>query len=75
MSRTMRRNGSIVENAAREVSKYHADFTVGEVAAMAHCSKPTARKYLDMMVGAGVLVVWTHRLSTTRFYSFDKIPF
>lgn len=75
MSNTMKRNGSRIEAAAVEVAKSSRDFTVGQVARQAGVSKPTARKYLDILSAAGVLCKWSPMGSNLSLYSFDFIPF
>lgn len=60
MTGTMRRNGAKVEAAFWRVWNERSEIkwsmvTVGEVAKEAGCSKPTAQKYLQMLVDARVL--------------------
>lgn len=57
MTKTMVRNGSQVQRALHAVSAgkgfggANRLVTVGEVAKEAGCSRPTAKKYLDILVG------------------------
>ena len=60
MSRTQIKNGSNVQRALHAVSAgkgfdgSNRLVTVGEVAKEAGCSRPTAKKYLIMLLGYGV---------------------
>jgi len=59
MSRTEKRNGERVFKAAMEIAAQHAYkfgfcALVGQVAERAQVSHPTARKYLDICVDAGI---------------------
>jgi len=62
MSRTEMRNGERVFKAAVEIAKQREGFAhgmvmVGEVAAAAGVSSPTARKYLDICVNGKIMEV------------------
>lgn len=59
MSRTMQRNGSKVEEAAKRVALagegvYWLYVTVNQVAKEAGVSKPTAQKYMNLLCQYGV---------------------
>lgn len=59
MSRTQIRNGTAVEEAAKRVALageggYWLHVTIAQVAKEAKCSKPTAQKYMNMLVEHGV---------------------
>lgn len=72
---TKERFGTLVWDAARVVQRHVAaqagyGFAVGEVAAQAGVSKPTARKYLALLVEQGYVTEfvtpWGHKMYQVR---------
>jgi len=59
MSKTVRKNGSKIEQALRAAKENWEGrwfcFTVGEAAKIADVSKPTAQKYLNMLAEAKII--------------------
>lgn len=75
MSRTMQRNGGVIEQAARGCatsSQFNGMFTIREVASRAGVSKPTAARYLDILVSYGVLDTWRYIGTNMRYFKFVR---
>jgi len=65
---TKERYGSDVWRAVVQISKTSTPFmTVGEVAGIAGVSRPTAKKYLKLLVDDGHLTIWKAN-KTHSFY-------
>jgi len=78
MSRTEKRNGERVFKAAMKLAKSREGFAygmvmVGEVAALAEVSNPSARKYLDLCVTAGFAEVAKFGGSPLLVYKFNEV--
>jgi len=82
MSRTQQKNGKRVEEAADKLSlegegHYYLRVTVAQVAREAGVSKPTAQKYLDMLVSHGTYIEEKRDMrycakNTPKTYRFAK---
>ncbi len=65
---TKERFGSLVWDAVCQISQSSTPFmTVGEVAAAAQVSRPTAKKYLDALVEKEHMTIWKAN-ATHSFY-------